>query len=452
MKKLALGVVVGLLVAMSACGGDDGPKITLDAGSGATTCDPLKQTGCAANEKCTWLIDAIAPNYVGHLGCAPVPASAANAGETCTYGGTGTNGYDNCAKGLVCGNYRGGYCPPTGTRACTLSTDCNPGETCATGFCTNRCVTNEDCNGATCTDNADICKTVCDQLEAPGNATCDATHACVIYSQLFTTGETTPPAAGVCDVKCDPFADNDFDGSGTASVRTGTTCRDGQGYPSYGTAPRTSWTCTRDININVAQPIGLRHRVQCVESNKCAAAGPKIFTNSCNQGYLPLLRESATVSTTICVAMCRPMECSTAGCGNQDVNRVGMGADRCAATDRLSVEGLNWVGNNYVLPDTTDTGRKNGEQCEYLWRREIDPMTGEYLPSDTKDTVGICFNHSEYKYDIDGDSVGDYELPPCALLTPGFGQGSDPTDPLMYWGAADLGCVTSDTAGIFALP
>ena len=36
---------------------------------------------------------------------------------------------------------------------------------------------------------------------------------------------TTPPAGGVCDRACDPLADNDFDGSGTASdsvrVRTG---------------------------------------------------------------------------------------------------------------------------------------------------------------------------------------------------------------------------------------
>jgi hypothetical protein len=444
MKKLALGALcAGLLVALGACGGDDKPHITLDAGSGATTCDPLKQTGCPANEKCTWLIDAIAPNYVGHLGCAPIDSGAAAAGAQCQYKGQGTDGYDNCDKGLVCGNYRGGHCPPTGARACTKSADCNPGELCNDdNLCATRCLTDNDCNGATCLENTDICKPICDQLENAGNAACDTAHACVIYSGLFSTGDTTPPAAGVCDLKCDPFADNDFDGSGTVSAKTGTTCAANQGcygYPSYGTAPKTAFTCTRDINRSVAQPLGLRHRVQCTEDNKCAAPGPKVFTNSCNQGYLPLLRESTTVSTTICVALCDPLSCYNGNCGTQDVNRVGRAPNRCNANDRL---GMTF--NQGTLSDP----HPNGEECEYLWRREYDTMTKTYLLSDHKDTVGICFDHSQYQYDSDGDNTADTTLPPCGALVQGFGAGSDPTDPLTFFGAADLGCVTSDEAGV----
>src|SRR5262249_41509429 len=147
-----------------------------------------------------------------------------------------------------------------------------------------RCVIDGDCDaGGSCMNNSDVCKTVCDQLAGAGNAVCDSSHACVIYSALFSTGDTTPAAAGVCDTKCDPFADNDYDGAGPLT-RTGTTCGSNQGcygYPDRGTAPPTHFSCTRDININVAQPTGLRHRVECTEDNKCADAGPKIYTNSC---------------------------------------------------------------------------------------------------------------------------------------------------------------------------
>ena len=397
MKKLALGALfAGLLVATGACGGDDKPHITLDAGSGAMTCDPLKQTGCATGEKCTWLLDALMPQYVGHVGCAP--NGTANVDEECTYGAPGTSGYDNCKAGTVCGNYRGG---------------------------------------------TDVCKALCDQ--AGGMPECDATHVCVVYSSLFSTGDTTPPAAGVCDKACDPFNDNDFDGAGPLT-KTGTTCGSNQGcygYPSYGTAPKTGWSCTRDINIAEAQPTGLRHRVQCTEDNKCAAPGPKIFTNSCNQGYLPLLRESSTVSTTICVAMCKPVSCydgSNGHCGTNDINRLGKDDGRCNGQDR--------IGTFDLTGGVPQGEHPNGEQCEFLWRREIDSMTGDYLPSETKDTVGFCFDHHQYQYDSNMDNMADTNLPPCAALVQGFGSGSDPTKPLEYWGAADLGCVTSDEAGV----
>ncbi|HUS28370.1 MAG TPA: hypothetical protein VMZ53_07675 [Kofleriaceae bacterium] len=394
MKKLALGVLLAGLLVATGCGGDDHPHITLDAGSAATTCDPLKQTGCAANEKCTWLLDALMPQYVGHIGCAP--DGAANVGEQCVYGAPGTSGYDNCKKGTVCGNYRGGM---------------------------------------------DVCKALCDQQG--GMPECDATHVCVIYSKLFATSDTTPPAAGVCDLACDPFADNDFDGSG-AMTKTGTTCGSGQGcygYPSYGTPPKTGWSCTRDINNAEAQPIGLRHRVQCTEDNNCADAGPTIYTNSCNQGYLPLLRESTTVSTTICVAICKPLSCYNGNCGTNDIKRKGEGGNACTSNDRVA-------GASVMMTHDTAATHPNDEQCEFLWRREIDAMSGDYLPSETKDTVGFCFDHSQYQYDSNGDNVADIDLPPCGALVQGFGSGSDLTDPLTYWGAADLGCVTSDEAGV----
>ncbi|HSN24970.1 MAG TPA: hypothetical protein VLT45_01760, partial [Kofleriaceae bacterium] len=77
MKTLAFGVVLSALLA--ACGGSDAkPKdapTTTD--SGPTGCSPLTQTGCQANEKCTWVIDQTAPAYIGHIGCVPATGTAA---------------------------------------------------------------------------------------------------------------------------------------------------------------------------------------------------------------------------------------------------------------------------------------------------------------------------------------------------------------------------------------
>src|SRR5690606_17366451 len=62
MMKLAFGALVGLLVA---CGGDDGKTVILpDAAPPVMACNPLTQAGCAPDEKCTWLLDALEPQYV----------------------------------------------------------------------------------------------------------------------------------------------------------------------------------------------------------------------------------------------------------------------------------------------------------------------------------------------------------------------------------------------------
>src|SRR5690348_1019149 len=101
MRTLALvAMVVGL--AMSCGGGDDGKKILPfpDANDGPLEpCNLLTQAGCAAGEKCTWLVDAMIPQYVGHIGCAP--SGAADVGDACMFGSPGATGYDGCKMGLV---------------------------------------------------------------------------------------------------------------------------------------------------------------------------------------------------------------------------------------------------------------------------------------------------------------------------------------------------------------
>jgi hypothetical protein len=245
---------------------------------------------------------------------------------------------------------------------------------------------------------------------------------------LFYTGDTTPAAAGVCDVACDPLADNDFDGSGSASTKSGSACGSDAtigcyGDPSFGTAPHTKWSCREDIHADAAQPTGLRHRVQCMTATGCADSGAVISVNSCNQGYLPLLRESTTTSTAICVALCKPKNCYAGNCGANDDDRLGEAPHRCQTPDR--------VGSFDTSP--------GGEHCRFLWSLEIDDQ-GHFLRSPSSDTVGFCFDHSKYLYDSNGDNMPDTPMPACASLPDGFGT-SSPID-----GAADLGCVDTTHA------
>src|SRR5688572_10988233 len=117
---------------------------TIDGGM----CNALWEAGSKAGEKCTWIVDALMPQYVGHIGC--TVDGTAVAGESCSFGAPGETGFDNCKAGFVCGNYAGGT-----------------GE----------------------------CKQICDQQG--GVPMCDAQHVCVTYSGLFSTGDTTRAACAI---------------------------------------------------------------------------------------------------------------------------------------------------------------------------------------------------------------------------------------------------------------
>ena len=377
MKKLALGVLlVGLFVACS----DDKKKVMVVQPDVTMQCNPLLNTGCPAMQKCTWLLDALMPNYVGHIGCAA--DGTKQLGEACMYGAPGETGYDDCVHGTVCSNFRGTA----------------PG----------------------------ICKQVCDQQG--GMPACDASHVCVIYSNLFDLGDTTPAAAGVCNTACSPLTDNDFDGMGsdlpnrTAHV-CGSAAEGCYGSPSYGTPPIAGWSCTRDTSLRFGDAYD--HRKQCIEANGCADPGPKVYQNSCNQGYLPLLIENTGSTTTICVSFCKPKLCFLGNCGIGESQRLGAANDSCNANDRLGT----------LSNSTTSAG--HGEHCLFGWRFEIDPSTGKWLKSDSSDTVGYCYDHDKYTYDDDGNTgTAPVSRPPCVNLPDGFGSGNTP-------GAADLGCVST---------
>lgn len=343
-------------------------------GDAPMQCDLLTQAGCAAGEKCTWIVDAHMPLYVGHIGCAP--DGTVSVGNPCIYGFPGVTGYDACVAGAVCSAYRN--------------------------------------------NDVGLCKQVCDPLA--GDLACDEPeHNCVLYPDLFG-GSTMPPTVGICEPACDALADNDFDGTGSASTKSAAHCGSDAtvgcyGEPSYGSGWGTRWSCMPERHPSVPGLIGLRHRVQCTPANGCD--GPSPYINSCNQGYEPLLYETTTSTTAICVAICKPKNCYAGNCGTNADNRLGEAPHRCTTPDRVG---------------TFDTSQ-GGEHCVYSWAFEID-IVGNFLRSPTSDTVGFCVDHSKYLYDSDGDTVPDTPYPPCTTLPDGFGSGS-------ALGAGDLGCVDS---------
>lgn len=170
MKKLALGaLVVGLM--MAACGG--GGKVKLvDAGGDddddgpPATCNPITQTGCNANEACTWFIDQDTPTEVGHIGCKVLNGSEVALGGTCAFGPAGPQGFDNCEKGTLC-----------------ISQEC---------------------------------KTICDPQMAGTASGCDAQHSCSRYSGIFEVAGTI--TAGVCDPGADPLTQRLLVGAGNVEA------------------------------------------------------------------------------------------------------------------------------------------------------------------------------------------------------------------------------------------
>ena len=127
-----------------------------------TPCDPLAQTSCPANERCSWV--ATSPT-AGHAVC--LPDGTVAQGGACAAGAYGeTTGFDDCRRGLACAN---GQCQP-------------------------------------------ICKTSPDS--------CGAHFLCTNYSSVFYSNGTT--VAGVCAPTCNPLTQaRDYDGAAACGTPTG---------------------------------------------------------------------------------------------------------------------------------------------------------------------------------------------------------------------------------------
>jgi len=245
MKKLALGALfVGLIAACG--GGKKNPPVLVDAGDDVDApdtliCNPVAQTGCQANEKCSWIIDQVTPAEVGHIGCAPLNGSEVAVGGTCAEGPPGPQGFDNCVKGAVC--------------------------------------------------VAAECKTICDPAQAGVASGCDAQHSCSRYSGLFDMGGTL--VAGACDPQCDPLNQNLLAGAGNTAACGSTN----PSMPNKG-------CYTFDFEAFSCAPVGMTTLVKTDRTEPVLSPAGNPFVNGCAPGYVPFFFEMTGSMKVLCTGTC----------------------------------------------------------------------------------------------------------------------------------------------------
>ena len=228
--------------------------------------------------------------------------------------------------------------------------------------------------------------------------------------------DAASPDAESTALACDPLADNDFDGAGSAHAKTGSACGSDPLVGCYGTLGHAgSFAC---MTATAASP-GLTHRAVLPASATAIT--------SCMPGYARSDYDDGNgVVSVECLAYCTPAEAYAGNPGAQAPN--GAAPHACNATDALGEFG--------AIPDGSPTS--NGEHCMYSWSFEID-SSNVWHPSAASDAVGLCIDHTRYFYSPSGGPWTTV-LPPCASLPV---HGVQPA-----LGAVDIGCVSSTTAGL----
>jgi len=411
MKNLVLGALFGL----AACGGGEKVQLvdaTTDAPAAA--CDPIDQTGCNPNEKCTWIIDQLSPE-IGHIGCAPINGKEEAVGGPCLDAGdpggppAGPNGFDNCELGSVC--------------------------------------------------VARICKTICDPQMAATASGCDASHTCGRYIGLLEASGAN--VAGACDSNCNMLDQTQFDGA--AACGSSDPAAPNQGCyanPFFkAAADGTTGSCApvRSDATVPTNPQDQQNIDQIKHNDRTDRVKPLInpstgdtFKNSCAPGYMPIYFENDTSMKTLCTGLCAP-------------NPTGINADIVAAKSSAQ------FGDDTVpvkLPRKPAAVAGDGlcevlkkgnaaepENCVFLWGiflqqdGTINPMLGP-----EGEEFGLCFPFSTFNYDSNNDMTEDKvfpnfaSLPPRSAQTPGvFPAAFDDACDFVGNGAA---CLRSE-AGLF---
>jgi hypothetical protein len=339
-------------------------------------------------------VDATISNDVIDEGfCNVLTQTGCNVGEKCTWihdvDLPDPIGHIGCAPDL--GGVRpGGACTVAAPQVGGYD-NCVKGDACIDGFCTQIC----DLQG--------------------GTTPCGGRGVCAIHPGVF--GD--PPVAGTCERVCDPLDDNDFLGSGT---RPGSACGSSEGcYGLPRPSPQTQFTCKREGNAT------LLHRSACTNLYGCADVLGRPFFNGCAQGYTPFLRDATGSTVWDCFAYCSPGNAYLGNPSTQDPN--GKSPHGCNTTDARGAFGA------------LAAGSANGEHCMYGWVFEYD-HNHVHVASPSSDTIGICVDHTKYRYDsnhngaIDGS---DAFWPPCTSL----GVGSQLNG---GYDATYFGCVDTTTA------
>ncbi len=328
-------------------------------------------------------------NVLTQMGC--------NTGERCTWVHSTEPTPDTPALGSI-------QCVADSGTAATGSA-CTYGPAGTTGFDT--CIKGDICVHSTC-------KLICDNNG--GAPMCPTMAACVTYDSLFANSGATTTPAGACDPTCNPITDNDFDGSGTQFTRPGSNCGTDPVTGCYGnisTTHTTFFTCSTPVS-GTGQ---LTHR--------SVIPVAKQFLNACMSGYGIAFAGDATGSMNIdCYAFCSPGDAFMGNTATQQPN--GVAPHRCNNNDALGAFG--------ATPNVATNS--NGEHCMYSWRFEVDTM-GTLHSSPTDDTVGICWDHTKYMYDSNGDGTVDTVVEACTTVPITTAAGATTSN------AVELGCMKS---------
>jgi hypothetical protein len=275
----------------------------------------------------------------------------------------------------------------------------------------------DNCIGGTQCVNG-ICEAICDNNG--GAPACDAMHACVAHAGLFSNGGSATPPAGVCDLTCNPLDDNDFDNVGTELTKSGAACGTD---PLEGCTGQPSSTSTTHFECYHATPGStLLYHGTATPTSSSPPYG-------CAPGYaLAFASDAGGSMTTSCYAFCKPGDAYLGNPNPQLPN--GVSPHACNGTDARGTFG--------DIPN--GSADSNGEHCFYSWGFEQDQTTQAVHHSPTSDTVGVCFDHTKFKYDPTGGTNATTTLPPCAAL---------PLHSTTTLAADDLACVSTTLAGLF---
>jgi hypothetical protein len=374
MMKFALGALFAGLVA---CGGGDAP-ILIDAPNDATgaVCNPIAQTGCAANEKCTWITDQVTPTEVGHIGCTPDGTVAT--GGACVEGPPGPQGFDDCVKGDIC--------------------------------------------------IAGVCKNICDPQQLGAASGCDEEHSCSRYSGLFVAGGMI--TAGACDPKCDLLTQRLLVAVNGRTEACGSEDPAAPRAGCYPTAGFQGGSCAPVRADDPELPAGeLQHLDRTDREPSLENEQGEAFLNGCAPGYTAFFFENDASMRALCTGICAPFPGGLSNVNNATTGpNSGGGAVNTgdvAALVKLPRQPAPAAGHGTC----NATGAKgstaaNGgvltgpERCVYLWPFLADDA-GTPDPMDTAgETIGFCFPHTFFRYANDPDMIEDTEFPDFNSLPP----------------------------------
>lgn len=340
MNKLALRALLAGVVA--ACGGK--PTLVDGGTDAALTCDPIAQTGCMANEKCTWIVDIDGTGDmtdIGHIGC--VANGTLALGADCTDGTQA--GPDNCAAGELC-----------------IARKCKP-----------------------------ICDTQLVSGSAPG--ACPNDYSCSVYAGVFESSGN--PIAGVCEPACDPL---------TQQLKVGTRIEAcGSLNPAM---PSATCVPSRGFVSFHCAPSGSRVYPNTDRKPPLTDTSGNPFGNGCAPGYMPFyFMDSSGSMTTWCSGLCAPLKTdATIATGPNAAANQG---DR-NALGKLVTDAAPVAGHAVCTPEAkgaSDITAARGQDCRFVWFPLAGSNMGMTLDIPFNDTLGVCFAYEKFTFTPTGSTT-----------------------------------------------